>query len=154
MEYALVRGVSSWSHHLCSLITSNQPVLYSKSPLHCKDTIPKIRNKDSQERNRVATVSIHVSVSDLCNRLTGLPILLQENRWAGSGNIYIAQRHWKLGNWDWGRAIPFLRIYKFKFLCSAMSNVGRGLLYMQLSGLNKRVLLLREHNNWWLQEGG
>jgi hypothetical protein len=55
--------------------------MYCKGPLHCNDTIPKIRNKYSQERNRVATVQIHVSVSDLCNRLTGLPILLQESRW-------------------------------------------------------------------------
>jgi hypothetical protein len=30
---------------------------------------------------------IHVSVSDLYIPLIGLPILLQENRWAGRGNI-------------------------------------------------------------------
>jgi hypothetical protein len=39
---------------------------------------------------------IHVSVSDLCIPLVGLPILLQENRWAERGNtvLYkIAHRH-------------------------------------------------------------
>ncbi len=39
------------------------------SQMHCKDTIPKIRNKCSLERNCAATVPpksyIHVSVSDL-----------------------------------------------------------------------------------------
>ncbi len=42
---------------------------------HCKDTIPKIRNKYSQKRNCAVTVPI-------------LPILLQENMWTDSGNIY------------------------------------------------------------------
>jgi len=36
---------------------------------------------------------IHVSVSDLYIPRIGLPILLQENMWMGSGNIYIAHRH-------------------------------------------------------------
>jgi hypothetical protein len=47
-------------------------------------------NKDSQERNCAATIPnsyIHVSVSDLYIPLIGLPILLQENRWAERGNI-------------------------------------------------------------------
>ncbi len=36
---------------------------------------------------------IHVSVNDLYIPLIGLPILLQENRWAERGNISIAHRH-------------------------------------------------------------
>jgi hypothetical protein len=36
---------------------------------------------------------IHVSVRDLYIPLIGLPILLQENRWADLGNIQIAHRH-------------------------------------------------------------
>jgi hypothetical protein len=49
---------------------------------HCKDTIPKIRNNDFQERNCAASVPIfhiHVSVSDLYIPRIGLPILLQAN---------------------------------------------------------------------------
>ncbi len=36
---------------------------------------------------------IHVPVGDLYIPLMGLPILLQENRWAERGNILIAHRH-------------------------------------------------------------
>jgi hypothetical protein len=76
----------------------------------------------------MATVPIHVSVSNLCIPLTGLPILLQENRWIESGNTVFRSLTdiGKLGLWP----RTFLRIYKFTFLCSAISNVGRGLLYM------------------------
>ncbi len=48
---------------------------------------------------------VHVSVSDLCIPLIGLPILLQENRWAERGMWKLGLRH---------RAIPFLGIHKFK----------------------------------------
>jgi hypothetical protein len=57
---------------------------------HCKDTLPKIRNKYSQKRNCTATnfdFKIHVSVSDLYFRTIGLPIRLQENMWTDPGNI-------------------------------------------------------------------
>jgi hypothetical protein len=33
--------------------------------------------------------------------------------------IYISLTDTECGNWDWGRALPFLGIYKSKFLCSA-----------------------------------
>jgi hypothetical protein len=91
MEYALVRVRSSVLPHYL------KPAMYSKGPLHCKDTIPKVQNKYSQERNREAAVPVHVSVSDLCIPLTGLPILLHAGKWAESGNIYIAHRHWEIG---------------------------------------------------------
>jgi len=52
--------------------------------MHCKDTIPKIRNKYSQKkelRGYSPNSYIHVSVSDLYIPLMiGLPIQLQENR--------------------------------------------------------------------------
>jgi hypothetical protein len=59
---------------------------------------------------------IHFSVSDLHSPLIGLPFLLQENRWA-ERYLDRSQTH-KCGNWDKGRAIPFLGIHKSKFLCS------------------------------------
>jgi hypothetical protein len=58
--------------------------------LHCKDKLPKIRNKYPQERNGAATAYINVSVSDLYIPLIGLPILLQENRWTNRRNIQTA----------------------------------------------------------------
>ncbi len=59
---------------------------------------------------------IHVSVSDLNIPLIGMPILLQENRWAERENSR-SQTH-ECGNCNWGRAMPFLGIHKFKLLCS------------------------------------
>jgi hypothetical protein len=57
--------------------------LKSKSFLiHCKDTIPKIRNKNFPRRG-IAGLStifhIHVAVSNLYIPTIGLPILLVEN---------------------------------------------------------------------------
>ncbi len=49
--------------------------------VHCKDKIPKFRNKYSQEkeyRGLSPNFHIHASVSDLYIPTTGLPILLQE----------------------------------------------------------------------------
>jgi len=63
---------------------------------------------------------IHVSVSDSYIPTVGLPILLEENRWTDWGDIYIDRSQTQeCGNWDWGRAIPFLGIHKSKFHCSA-----------------------------------
>ena len=64
--------------------------------MHCKDTIPKIRNKYSQKkelRGYSPNSYIHVSVSDLYIPLMiGLPTQLQENRWTERLNIKIAHR--------------------------------------------------------------
>jgi hypothetical protein len=53
---------------------------------HCKDTVPKIRNKYSNPRNETASglvpnTYIHKSVSDWYITMIGLLILLQQNRW-------------------------------------------------------------------------
>jgi hypothetical protein len=63
--------------------------------VHCKETMPKIRNKYSSEkelRGLSANFHIHVSVSDLYIYTIGLPILLKENMWTRPGNIQIAHR--------------------------------------------------------------
>jgi hypothetical protein len=52
---------------------------------------------------------IHVSVSDFYVPTIGLPILLQENMWTDRSQTNAS------GNWDGGRAIPFLGIHKWDF---------------------------------------
>ncbi len=62
---------------------------------------------------------IHVSVSYCYIPTIGLPILLQKKvdpSWEYTDH---SQTH-ECGNWDWGRAIPFLGIHKSKFFCSAL----------------------------------
>jgi hypothetical protein len=85
---------------------------------------PKIRNKYSHKWNCAASALIHscFSVSDLYIPTIGLPILLQDNRWTDRGNMCInpSQIHvW--GNWDWGRAVSFLRVHNSDFLCSVLA---------------------------------
>ncbi len=64
---------------------------FTKAHIHCKNTIPKMRNKYAQQRNCAASIPIFtfcVSVSDLNIPMIGLPILLQENMWTDDpGNI-------------------------------------------------------------------
>jgi hypothetical protein len=63
--------------------------------MHCKDTMPKIRNKCSQERNCAGlspNFLINVSVRDLNIATINLPMLLQENMWTDLGNIFVLFR--------------------------------------------------------------
>ncbi len=90
--------------------------------LHCKDTILEIRNKYSQKRNWAASVipistfmclwAIYIQYFHnvvclfCCRKICGLIL----------GILYInrSQTH-ESGNWNWGRAIPFLEIHKWGF---------------------------------------
>ncbi len=74
---------------------------------HCKEQIPKIRNKYSQKWNW----NLYISTVDL-------PILLQEiSGYRSWKYINHSQTH-KCGNRDWGRAIPRKGIHKCDFRCS------------------------------------
>jgi hypothetical protein len=65
----------------------------------------------------VPNLYIHVSVSDLYIPTIGLPIFLQRNRWTWD-HINCSQIH-ECGNWERGRAVPFLGIHKSDLVCSA-----------------------------------
>ncbi len=87
-------------------------------------TIPKIRNKYSQERHCAAAVPIP-SFMFLWAIYIFLPqVCLFCCRKIGGPNVGIyvdRSKTQECGNWDWGRAIPFLGLHKFKFLCSESS---------------------------------
>ncbi len=94
--------------------------------MNCKDTIPKIRNKYFQKRNCAASVpiltfmfrwSIYIfprSVCLFCCRKIGGPIV----------GIYRSLQTQKCGNWDWGRAIPFLGYTNRNFLAVWQAEMG------------------------------
>ncbi len=114
-----LRLFSQWSHPASPWLGMDS----WKHFTHCKNAIPKILNKYSQKRNCVASVpvpifmflcAIYIFPRSVCLffcRKIGGPIaeILYINR---------LQTH-ECGNWDLGRAIPFLGIHKTKFLCSA-----------------------------------
>ncbi len=93
---------------------------------HCTDKIPKIRNKYSQEKNCAATVPIPTFMFLWAIYIFLWSIFLFCCREIGGLNVGIytvdrSQTH-ECEKSDWGRATPFLGIYKFKFLCSAPMN--------------------------------
>jgi len=107
--------------HMRTNISSlyNPLVSFSQKSEHCKDTIPKIRNKCFQNRN--CAVSVPISTF-MClwaiNTYTVYPrsvcLFCCRKIWGPILETYInrAQTH-ECGNWAQGRdPISFLRIYK------------------------------------------
>jgi hypothetical protein len=96
---------------------------------------------------------IHVSVSDLYIPLIGLPILLHRKKGGPNEGIqyieYIDRSQTQeCGNWDRGRAIPFLGIHIFKFLCSAARSIAiRRYCRHLVSGSFRR--LPQAYIQWW-----
>jgi hypothetical protein len=99
MEKIRIRKAHSFSVILYHSIPTCRASECRQTFTHCKDAIPKIRNKYSQKKKLCGVnpdFHIHVSVSDLYIPRIGLPILLQENVWTDSGNKKIAHRHMNL----------------------------------------------------------
>ncbi len=95
--------------------------------MHCKDTIPKILNKYSQKR--YCAVSVQFPHSCVYNRFF-IPTIGSAYSAAGKHvdrsceYINRSQTH-ECGIWDWGRAVPFLGIHKWDFLCSVVFLICR-----------------------------
>jgi len=70
--------------------------------IHCKDKIPKIRNKYSQKRN--------------CLDRSAYSAAVKYANWFWE-YMNRSQTH-ESGSWDWGRAIPFLGLHKWDSRCS------------------------------------
>ncbi len=111
----LSRAAEQWATNVTATITHSKTSL---TLVHCKDTIPKIWNKYSQRRNRAPSVLIS---SFMC--LWAIYIF------PGMVRIFCCRRicGWtdppshECGNWNWGRAIPFLGIHKWDFRCRVYS---------------------------------
>jgi hypothetical protein len=99
-------------------------VSYSKRAItHCKDTILRIRNKFSQKRKcggLSPNFHIYVSVSDLYIYSHDRSAYSAPGKYVDQSWEYLnsSQTH-EWGNWEWGRAFPFLGIHKWDFRCSS-----------------------------------
>ncbi len=115
-----------------------QPV--AKSPLcrrtkiiymHCKDKIPKFRNKYSQKRNIGVSVPISTFICLwVIYKFPQSVFLFRWRKYVDRSWNYInrSQTH-ECGNWGWGRAIPRKGIHKWDFRCSAKRLISRVTLF-------------------------
>ncbi len=100
------------------------------SRVHCKGTIPKIRNKHSQKWNCTVSVPIPTFMFLFCSRKIGGPIV-------GKYKSLTETWMWKLGL---SRAVSFLGVHKSDFLCSAV--------YLVRLALRQTVLNIRDCMKW------
>jgi hypothetical protein len=90
--------------------------------IHCKDKIPKFRNKYSQTRNIGVSVPILTFMSLWAIYIFSRSIcLFCWRKYVDRSWDYInrSQTH-ECWNWGWGRAIPRKGIHKWDFRCSVL----------------------------------
>jgi hypothetical protein len=102
-----------------------QDHLHQFSPIlqaHCKDKIPKFRNKYSQKRNIGVSVPISTFMRLWANYIFPPSVcLFCWRKYVKRSWDYInrSQRH-ECWNWGWGRAIPRKGLHKWDFRSSAV----------------------------------
>ncbi len=117
--------------------------LHSTPQSHCKEPIPKIRNKYSQRRNCMTTVPISTFICLWAIYIFPWSICLfccrkyVDRSWEYRN---LSQTH-ECGNWGWGRAIPREGIHKWDFRCSVWTILG---IYKSLTDTWMRKLGLLE----------
>ncbi len=87
--------------------------------VRCKDTLPKIWNKNSQKRPQSPISTFTCLWAIYYIQTIGLPILPARKYVDRSWEYINSSQTHACGNWDWGRAIPFLGIHKWDFRCSS-----------------------------------
>ena len=119
---SVLRNWKNWKNHPAVLKWPESDITRK----HCKETIPKIRNKYSQKRNCTASVQFTQSFVCFCERL----IYFQVRSTYSAAGKYV-DRSWQYINrskthecgnwdcWDWGRTNPFLGKHKWNLRCSA-----------------------------------
>jgi hypothetical protein len=103
------------------------PIFSAHQYLHCKDKIPKFRNKYSQKRN--IGVSVPISTFMRLWVVYIFPPWICLFCW----RKYVVDRSWEYinrsqtheyGNWGWGRAIPRKGKHKWDFPCSVLPELS------------------------------
>jgi hypothetical protein len=95
---------------------------------HCKDSLPKIRNKFVQKWNCAALVRIPTFMLLCAIFIFPESICLFWCRDIGGpavGKYKLLTDIHGCGNWDWGRAVSFLGVPKSDFLCSEEAMVEK-----------------------------
>ncbi len=143
-------GIDSWQADVVKLEPlDRQYIFWSMSrkisiyTVHCKDKIPKFRNKFSQKRNIGVSVPIStfMPLCDLYIPTICLPNLLEEKSTVDRSWDYInrSQTH-ECWNWGWGRAVPRKGIHKWDFRCSVEGKGGCFRPIDRLDGSTKNIV--------------
>ncbi len=119
--------------------------------MHCKDKIPKFRNKYSQKRYIGVSVPVSTFMSLCAIYIFPRSVcLFCWRKYVNRSWDYInrSQTH-ECENWDWGRAIPRRGIHKWDFNCSVDASSGS----KKASWLSTWYFKIGSLDNWHWRKG-